>query len=147
MWGKSVYVLLRVSGIYFLNIYRPIYRNIRFLNHQIFVSVTALKILYRSGSILYFNHRIWKKTPSHCSPALIVIFPWTLTLSSLALRYVDILHRTETKLINNVWGDEVRLAESACLCVSVMLIFCVRVMGYDIIANWALFVKNDLTAC
>ena len=30
--------------------YRPIYRNIRFLNHQIFVSVSALKILYRSGS-------------------------------------------------------------------------------------------------
>ena len=26
------------------------YRNIGFLNHQIFVSVSALKILYRSGS-------------------------------------------------------------------------------------------------
>ena len=48
MLGKSVYVLLRVSGISFLNIY--IYRNIRFLNHQIFVSVSALKIPYRSGS-------------------------------------------------------------------------------------------------
>ena len=50
MLGKSVDVLLRVSGISFFNIYRPIYRNIGFLNHQIFVSVSALKILYRSGS-------------------------------------------------------------------------------------------------
>ena len=35
----------------FLNIfYIDRYRNIGFLNHQIFVSVSALKILYRSGS-------------------------------------------------------------------------------------------------
>ena len=51
MLGKSVDVLLRVSGISFFNIYRPIYRNIgKSENHQIFVSVSALKILYRSGS-------------------------------------------------------------------------------------------------
>ena len=50
MLGKSVYVLLRVSGFSFFYIYRLIYRNIGFLNHQIFVSVTALKIPYRSGS-------------------------------------------------------------------------------------------------
>ena len=75
MLGKSVYVLLRVSGIYFLNIYRPIYRNIRFLNHQIFVSVTALKILYRSGSILYFNHRIWKKNAQSLQPSAYCYLP------------------------------------------------------------------------
>ena len=50
MLGKSVYVLLRVSGFSFFYIYRPIYRNIGFLNHQIFALVTALKIPYRSGS-------------------------------------------------------------------------------------------------
>ena len=50
MLGKSVYILLRVSGFSFFYIYRPIYRNIGFLNHQIFALVTALKIPYRSGS-------------------------------------------------------------------------------------------------
>ena len=36
--------------IFFSYVYPLIYQNIRFLNHQIFVSVSALKILYRSGS-------------------------------------------------------------------------------------------------
>ena len=35
---------------FLIYIYRPIYRHIGFLNHKIFVSVSALKILYRSGS-------------------------------------------------------------------------------------------------
>ena len=45
MLWKSVYVLLRVSGFIFF-----IYRNIGILNHQIFVSVSTLKIPYQSGS-------------------------------------------------------------------------------------------------
>ena len=49
MLGKSVYVLLRISG-FKKNKYRLIYRNIGFLSHQIFVSLSALKILYWSGS-------------------------------------------------------------------------------------------------
>ena len=50
--------MLRVSGISYANIYRPVYRNITFLNQQIFVSVSALKILYRSGS----NCNIYEST-------------------------------------------------------------------------------------
>ena len=34
---------------FLIYIYRPIYRHIGFLNHKIFVSVSALKILDRSG--------------------------------------------------------------------------------------------------
>ena len=52
MLWKSVYVLLCVTGFKKKKkkLYRPIYGNIGFLNHQIFVSVSALKILYRSVS-------------------------------------------------------------------------------------------------
>ena len=49
MLAKSVYVL-PVSGISFKNIYIGISE---FLNQQIFVSVSALKVLYRSGSNTY----------------------------------------------------------------------------------------------
>ena len=41
------YKFLDLKKIY---TYRPIYRNIGFLNHEILLSVSALKILYRSGS-------------------------------------------------------------------------------------------------
>ena len=51
MLGKCVCFVARfLILLFYIYIYRPIYRHIGFLNHKIFVSVSALKILYRSGS-------------------------------------------------------------------------------------------------
>ena len=64
MLRTSVYVCSAFLDIFYTHtrIYRPIYQTIGFLNHQIFASVSSLKILYLSGSTSYLTNWTFQVT-------------------------------------------------------------------------------------
>ena len=89
MLGKSVCFVARF-WIFFFYIYRPIYRHIGFFNHKIFVSVSALKILYRSGSNTH-TYSIVCCTSWHFIIVLSIVYYLTLAIAVVYREWVNLV--------------------------------------------------------